>query len=639
MAAAHGGRGRGLRAAKGVGGDVLRRGLAILRMSVREEPRVFAVSVVGSTLFGLAAVGGAFVVGAIVGDVVVPALRSGQVTAAALALAALALVGVSLVRVVGILGRRLGAGVMQYRLQATYRRRVTRKYLELPLSWHQRHQTGALLSNANADVEALWYPIAPFPFAVGVVVMVLVAATALFATDWVLALVGLLVFPSVFAVNILYSRRMSPRMTHAQRLRAQVSALAHESFDGALVVKTLGREGAETARFATGAHALRDAQIRVGRVRGLFDPLMEALPNLGTITVLLAGALRVGTGAVSVQEVVSVAFLFTALAFPLRAIGWLLGELPRSVVGWERVSRVLAATGEMTHGSQTLPDSDKPAALELRGVTYAYPDSTTVDLGAPAGPPEDAEPASDAGVAVLHDVTFDLAPGRTVALVGPTGSGKSTVTSLVSRLADPDEGTLLLDGIELAGLREGEVSRTVALVGQLAFLFDDTVRGNVTLGLEVGDEEIWAALRLAQADRFVAELADGLDTRVGERGTTLSGGQRQRLALARALVRRPRLLVLDDATSSVDPAVEAAILRALRTADLATTVLVVAYRRATIAMADEVVYLERGRVVARGTHEQLLVGTAGYRNLVTAYAEAERERARERALEGAEVTS
>ncbi|HEV2088969.1 MAG TPA: ABC transporter ATP-binding protein, partial [Cryptosporangiaceae bacterium] len=581
-----------------VGGDVLRRGLAILWMSIREEPRVFTLSVVGSTVFGLAAIGGAFVVGAITGQVVVPALRSGQVTTAALVLAALALIGVSLARVVGILGRRLGAGVMQYRLQATYRRRVTRKYLELPLSWHQRHQTGALLSNANADVEALWYPIAPFPFAVGVVVMVLVAGAALFATDWVLALVGLLVFPAVFAVNVAYSRRMSPRMTHAQRLRAQVSALAHESFDGALVVKTLGREGAETARFAARAQELRNAQIRVGRVRGTFDPLMEALPNLGTITVLLAGAFRVGTGAVTVQDVVSVAFLFTVLAFPLRAIGWLLGELPRSVVGWERVSRVLNATGEMAYGTRTLPATDRPAALDLRGVTYAYPDSTTVDLGAvePAG--GDAAADRDTGGTVLRDVTFDLAPGSTVALVGPTGSGKSTVTSLVSRLMDPDAGTLALDGVALADLREGEVSRTVALVGQVAFLFDDTVRGNVTLGLEVTDEEIWAALRLAQADRFVTGLADGLQTRVGERGTTLSGGQRQRLALARALVRRPRLLVLDDATSSVDPTVEAAILRALRTSDLASTVLVVAYRRATIGLADEVVYLERGRVVA-----------------------------------------
>jgi ATP-binding cassette, subfamily B, bacterial len=594
--------------------DVIRRGLRILWISVREEPRIFAVSAVGSALFGLMTVGSAYVLGWIAGRVIVPAFDSGDVKASALGLAAAAILAVAVLKVVGILGRRLGAGVMQYRLQATYRRRVTRKYLDLPLAWHHRHPTGSLLSNANSDVEATWYPIAPFPFAVGVVFMVGIAATALFLTDWMLALIGLLIFPAVFALNVAYSRRMSPRMTRAQQLRADLSALAHESFDGALVVKTLGREAAEAERFGVQARDLRDALVKAGRVRGLFDPLMEALPNLGTLVVLLVGAVRLQAGAVSVQDVVSVAFLFTVLAFPLRAIGWVLGELPRSVVGWDRVQHVLTADGSMVYGDRRLA-SDKPAALELRDVQFGY----------------------EGGERVLHDVTIDIAPGRTVALVGPTGSGKSTVTTLISRLVDPDAGTVRIDGVDASELAEGEVSGAVALVPQTTFVFDDTVRGNVTLGLDVDDDTVWAALRLAQAERFVRALADGLDTRVGERGTSLSGGQRQRLALARALVRRPRLLVLDDATSSVDPAVEEAILRGLRTADLAATVLVVAYRRATIALADEVVYLEHGRVLARGSHADLLASTPGYANLVTAYEEAERERERERAAELADA--
>ncbi len=594
--------------------DVIRRGLRILWISVREEPRIFAVSAVGSALFGLMTVGSAYVLGWIAGRVIVPAFDSGDVKASALGLAAAAILAVAVLKVVGILGRRLGAGIMQYRLQATYRRRVTRKYLDLPLAWHHRHPTGSLLSNANSDVEAAWYPIAPFPFAVGVVFMVGVAATALLLTDWMLALIGLLIFPAVFALNVAYSRRMSPRMTRAQQLRADLSALAHESFDGALVVKTLGREAAEAERFGVQARDLRDALVQAGRVRGLFDPLMEALPNLGTLVVLLVGAVRLQAGAVSVQDVVSVAFLFTVLAFPLRAIGWVLGELPRSVVGWDRVQHVLTADGSMVFGDRRLA-GDKPAALELRDVEFGY----------------------EGGERVLHDVSIDITPGRTVALVGPTGSGKSTVTTLVSRLVDPDAGTVRIDGVDASELAEGEVSGAVALVPQTTFVFDDTVRGNVTLGLDVDDDTVWAALRLAQAERFIRALADGLDTHVGERGTSLSGGQRQRLALARALVRRPRLLVLDDATSSVDPAVEEAILRGLRTADLAATVLVVAYRRATIALADEVVYLEHGRVLARGSHADLLASTPGYANLVTAYEEAERERERERVAELADA--
>jgi ATP-binding cassette, subfamily B, bacterial len=215
-----------------------------------------------------------------------------------------------------------------------------------------------------------------------------------------------------------------------------------------------------------------------------------------------------------------------------------------------------------------------------------------------------------------------------VAVVGPTGSGKSTLAGLLVRLVDPADGTVLLDGVDVRRLREGEVSGQAAFVAQGTFLFDDTVRGNVTLGAEIPDEDVWAALRVAAADEFVAALPDGLDTRVGERGATLSGGQRQRLALARAVVRKPRLLVLDDATSAVDPSVEARILDALRSGgsgdgDEPATVVVIAYRQATISLADEVVWIEQGQVLARGTHEQLLDEVPGYAALVRAYSQAE----------------
>ena len=584
--------------------DVLGRGLRVLGRAIRTEPRLFAVGTVGSSFFGVLVIANAYVVGAVIGRVVVPAFTEHRVGVAELAVIAAVFIGISLLRVATIFGRRLGAGYMQYRLQARYRRAVTRRYLALPPAWHQRHATGTLLSNANSDVEAAFVPIAPLPFAVGTIVMIVVAVVSLFLTDWVLALIGVTLFPALFGLNVVYSRRMSPRQIRAQQLRAKVSAVAHESFDGALVVKTMGREADESRRFGVFVTELRDALIAVGRLRGLFDPLMDALPSVGTLAVLLLGTWRLQHGAISVAELVSVAFLFTVLAFPVRAIGWVVAELPRSVAGWERVQAVLGAEGDMAYGTAAARGTG-PAEIAFSGVGFRY----------------------GHGPAVLHDVTFTVPAGQTTALVGATGSGKSTLASLAVRLVDPASGRIALDHVGLPELSGAALASATALVPQVPFVFDDTVRGNITLDRDgIDDEAVWTALRLAQADGFVAKLPAGLDTEVGERGTSLSGGQRQRLTLARALAGRPRLLVLDDATSAVDPRVEAAILASLRGADAGASILVVAYRRATIALADQVVYLEHGRVAATGTHAELMATVPGYRNLVTAYEQAEAER-------------
>jgi len=588
-------------------------GFRVLWVAIRREPWIFTLSTLGSALFGALTVADAWVLGWSTDHVILPAFRDGRIGRGWLVAVVALFVAVAIGRAVGVVARRLGAGLMQYRMQAHTRRAVTRKYLELPMSWHQAHPTGQLLSNANSDVEAAWGPIAPLPMAVGTIAMMVIAVVQMFWADTVLAGIGLLVFPAVILTNLAYQRRASPLITRAQQLRAELSEIAHESFDGAMVVKTLGREGEETTRFAAKARELRDVNIRSGRIRAAFDPTLAALPDLGVLIVLAVGVVRVLHGHAQPGDVVQVGYLLTIVAFPIRSLGWVLGEFPRSVVGYRRVSRVLRATGGLQYGESRLPSGDAAGArLDVEHVAFAY------------------EPAAP----VLADVTFSVDPGRTVAIVGPTASGKSTLTTLLSRLVDPDAGRILLDGTDVRALATGELAMTIAVVPQTAFLFDDTVRGNVTLGADIDDEDVWEALRTAQADGFVAALPHGLDTRLGERGASLSGGQRQRLSLARALVRRPRLLVLDDATSAVDPEVEQRILGALRvstssttgtgsatgtSSTAGTTLVVVAYRKATIALADEVVHLDGGRIAARGTHEELLATSPAYAALVNAY--------------------
>ena len=591
----------------------LRRGLRVVGRGIREEPRWFALAVLGSTLYGVMTVGLAWAIGRVTRQVVTPAVTTRHVTTGQLEQVGLTLAAVVLLNVVGIVVRRVAAGVTFNNLGATYRRRVTRQYLRLPLSWHHRHPSGQLLSNANADVEATWQVFNPLPMALGVVIMLVVAAVQMFRVDPVLAAIGMTVFPLLFLANLAFQRRMSPRVTHAQQLRAEVSEVAHESFEAALIVKSMGREDQEAARFTEVTDRLRDANIEVGRTRGTFDPAIEAIPTLGTLAVLAVGTYRVAAGQLSAAEVVQVAYLFSILSFPVRALGWVLAELPRTVVGWERVDAVLQARGGMRHGDTALGRSDASHA-RLHDASYAY------DVSREDGVVTKAEPA-------VSGVTLEVPAGRTVALVGPTGSGKSTMTSLLLRLVDPDTGRVTLDGVDLRTVAHGAVPQVAALVPQQTFLFDDTVRGNITLGRDESDEDVWAALRVAQGEGFVAALPDGLDTRVGERGASLSGGQRQRIALARAVVRRPQLLVLDDATSAVDPSVEQAILAALRDTSRGTTVLVVAYRMATIALADDIIYVEQGRVVDSGSHDDLLQRCDGYARLVTAYAREAAERA------------
>jgi ABC-type multidrug transport system fused ATPase/permease subunit len=573
----------------------IRDGLRVIGQGIAREPRLFAIAAAGALVFGALTVVDAWALGWATEHALIPAFRDGTIGAGVLVGIVAIFVGLALLRAAGVVARRMGGGIMAFRLQSQDRRDVVSQYLRLPLAWHQRHPTGQLLSNANADVEAMWAPIMPLPMAVGTIAMMVVAVVQMLLTDVVLALVGLMVFPLVVLANVLYQKWSAPVFTRIQAVRAELSEVAHESFDGAMVVKTLGREGEETQRFAAKAQQLRHLGIQAGRMRAVFEPVQEALPNLTVLVLLAVGVWRISDGLSATGDLVTVAYLLTIIGFPLRSIGWVVGEIPRSVVGERRVRAVLDETETQMYGDRVVPASTVGARVEISHLDYSY------------------DPASP----VLLDLNLSIDPGRTIALVGSTASGKSTLATLLMRLVDPDQGAIRLDGIDLRDLQAGELARHSALVPQSAFLFDDTVRENITLGAPFADREVWDALDVAQATEFVSAI--GLEAALGERGTTLSGGQRQRLSLARALVRKPRLLILDDATSAVDPEVEARILGAMRRASAATTVILIAYRKATIGLADEVYYLDEGRIVDHGRHDELLERNADYARLVNAY--------------------
>ncbi len=575
------------------------RGMALVVTYVRLHPGPFAMSVAGSLLFAVSSIALTTTLGRATDEVVAPAFE-GNLNRRDVWLAAGALMIFGTLRAIGIMTRRYYSGVSGERVMATLRNRVAERYRQMQLQYHRETPTGELLAHMEADLKAAVDVFWPVPFATGVIALTILAIAQLVRADLWLALVGLFLFPSLALMNHAFAKRMQEPARKAQEWIGEVSSVAHESIDGALVVKTLGREEAETQRLAEKAEHLRSERVIAGYLRATFDAGLEALPTLATALLLAVGAWRVASGSITPGELVGFVALFGLLSWPMRFIGWILAELPRAVVGYARLEDVFRQQPRVVPPASPVSFPDGPLGVEVKDVRHVFD-----------------------GQVVLDGVTFEVEPMESVAIVGPTGVGKSTLAQLLVRLADPYQGIVRVGGVDLREADLTQLRRDVAIVFQESFLFATSVRDNISLDPDVSEAEVVRSAMIASADRFIRELPHGYDTIVGERGHSVSGGQRQRVALARALARGPRVLILDDATSSVDPSIEADILAALRR-ELSTTLIVVAYRLSTITLADRVIFLEDGRVKGTGTHDELMVTMPGYRAIIQAYEGGER---------------
>ena len=578
-------------------GDVLRDGFRLIGRFVRAHPLSFGIALIGSSLFAVAIIASAFVIGWVTDTLIIPVLDDGADPADLLIPAAVAIMAIAFAKAVGVILRRASAAWLTFKTRQDTRNALVDHQLSLRMSWFDRQAIGDLLAVADSDVDQGTGVLHPLPYAVGVSFLLVGSLVVITATDPWLGLGAFIGLTLIVGINLWGSWITYWLWEDVQQNRGRVAALAHESFDGALTVKALGREDYVADHFQDASETLRDGLIEVYSKWRSFQTIVQSLPQVLTLVLLVVGVVRIDGGFLSTGEMVTVAYLLTLLAFPTRFLGFILWEMAASLASWQRVQKVMTADELMSYGSERAQDNGGAASVAGSTVAFSYNDSRPV----------------------LEGLDLDLGAGTTLAVVGPTGSGKSTLSLLLSRLWDPSSGKIHIDGRDLRSFAVSELPREVGYVAQTEFLFDDTVEGNITLGEPFDRRAVEEAARLAGATEFIDSLSDGYQTDIGERGTTLSGGQRQRIALARALIRRPRLLVLDDATSAVDPSVEAEILRSLKDAALPSTIVVVAYRPASIRLADEVVFLDEKRIVAHGTHEELLATTPGYADLVQAY--------------------
>lgn len=570
------------------GTSQLRRGFRLIMSLVRLQPGSFAVAVSGAAVFAFCTAGSSLGVRWMIDNVVIRRFDDGEVAVSAVVTACLIIVSIALLRAVGVVVRRTFAGKTEWGVAERLATQVVTRYSEQPVAWHRRHQTGDLVARAGVDVEAAVAVLAPLPYGSSVVLLLVVSAAGLAVLDPALGAVAAVVLPVLVIMNVGYQNRVDRHFARAQEEMGRLSEAALESFEAVTVVKAFGAEDREAGRLSEITGRLRDARVKAMRARATFEMMLDTVPSVGNLALLVVGAVRVRDGHISVGDLAASMYLFTLLVVPLRLIGYVFSELPHSYAGWNRVRRILDEPLVNDPRSSVLRAADGPA-VRAEGVLLRHI-------------PE---------VDVLRDVTFSVVRGQMVAVVGATGSGKTTLLEAIAGLVPVASGSLSV------------TTGAVALVFQEAFLFSESVRFNLTFGHETDGETLREALRVADAE-FLLDLEHGLDTALGERGVSLSGGQRQRLALARALVTRPSLLLLDDTTSALDPATEVKVLTNLASTDLVGTTLMVASRPSAVALAESVLYIDPQRRVLAGSHKELGERDAGYRELVDAFEDARR---------------
>jgi ATP-binding cassette, subfamily B, bacterial len=506
-----------------------------------------------------------------------------------------AVLALGLVRAVLMAGRRLISGRQALAVEMDIRQGLYAHLVRLSYGFYDRHQTGQLMSRATVDLQGVRFFLGyGLIFFFQNILTVVSVTIVLLVFQWKLALIALAIIPVLVVLAYRYSHLTHPTLREVQQKLADVATVAEENIVGVHVVKAFAQEPQESAKFHERSEAVFRETIRANRQRATYVPLISWVPLLAQAAVLLVGARMVASGELSTGTFVAFNLYLGMLVMPLRSLGMWIGQSLRATASGERIFQVMDEPEEIAEkpGAVDLPPG--PGEVRFENVRFDYLE----------------------GRPVLDGVTLDVPPGRTVALIGQTGAGKTTLTALVPRFYDVTSGRVLVDGTDVRDVTLTSLRRAIGVISQDPFLFSASVRENITFGAPyLDDAEVERVARLAEAHEFVARLPNGYDTIIGERGITLSGGQRQRLAIARALAVDPRILILDDATASVDASTEARIRVGLREAMENRTTLIIAHRLSTIALADEIVVLEDGRIAARGVHEELLETSAVYRDI------------------------
>jgi len=505
------------------------------------------------------------------------------------------IVALGLARAILMAARRLISGRQALAVEMDMRQGLYAHLVRLSFGFYDRHQTGQLMSRATVDLQGV-----RFFLGYGLIfffqnVLTVVSVTAvLLVFQWKLALIALAITPVLVVAAYRYSHIAHPTLREVQQKLADVATVAEENIVGVHVVKSFAQEPQESAKFHARSEDVFQQTLRANRQRALYVPFISWIPLLAQGAVLLVGARMVTSGELSVGGFVAFNLYLGMLVMPLRSLGMWIGQAQRATASGERIFQVMDEPEEIAEREDAVELPPGGGDLRFEHVRFEYLE----------------------GRPVLDDVTLDVPAGRTIALIGQTGSGKTTLTSLIPRFYDVTAGRVLVDGIDVRDVTLTSLRRGIGVISQDPFLFSATVRENITFGApDLDDAEVERIARLAQAHEFVAQLPDGYETVIGERGITLSGGQRQRLAIARALAVDPRILILDDATASVDATTEARIRVGLREAMRDRTTLIIAHRLSTIALADEIVVLDQGRIAARGEHEELLGSSEVYRDI------------------------